>query len=55
MVIKGICFVGEDRVATGTPQCSYHIQKVQKERNYIMAVFMAMCLFLLFFKIEGEL
>lgn len=55
MVIKGICFIGEDRVATGTPQCSYHIQKVTKEINYLLPVFIAICLFLLFFKIEGEL
>ncbi len=34
MVIKGICFLGEHRVVTGTPECSYHIQKAVTEWNY---------------------
>lgn len=27
MVIKGICFLGEDKVVSGTPECTYHIQQ----------------------------
>jgi hypothetical protein len=55
MVIKGLCFLGEDKVVSGTPECSYYIQKTESQRSYAFLIISLLCMILLLVRIEGEL
>lgn len=57
MVIKGIDFIGNSRVVSGTPECSYHIQKVEERIDTLYYVLLVMLIagILLSSVVEGEL
>ena len=56
MVIKGIDFCGNSKVVSGTPECSYHIQTVREEDNYLYVILVGLVLILtLMSSVTGEL
>lgn len=57
MVIKGIDFVGSSKVVSGTPECSYHIQKVEEQFDYLYVIILVILVvgLLLLDSFEGEL
>lgn len=59
MVIKGIDFVGNGKVVSGTPECSYHVQKVvestREEKMFWIVLVLLVVGILGSWVVEGEL
>jgi hypothetical protein len=57
MVIKGIDFVNNSKVVSGTPECSYHMQKVEEQFDYLYVIILIVLVVGLFLldSLEGEL
>lgn len=55
MVIKGICFLGEDQVVSGTPECTYNIQKVHPQRDFTFLIIAVIVCLVLLLKPGGDL